>query len=94
MLCICHPRAQNSSFLRSGYLDAEGKLESISDGCLTCAQVKAKKGIFHPGQWSQGTILGEFWELDFTEVKPGLYGYKYLLVFVITVTGRVDVLPS
>jgi hypothetical protein len=35
-----------------------------------------------PEQWSQENVPGEFWELDLTEVKPGLYVYKYLLVFV------------
>lgn len=24
------------------------------------------------------TIPGKFWELDFTDIKPGLFGYKYL----------------
>lgn len=46
-----------------------------------------------PGQQSQGTVPGEFCEMDFTEVKPGLFDYKYLLVFVDTVTGWLEAFP-
>ena len=30
---------------------------------------------------------GVYWEVDFTEVKTGKYGHKYLLVFVDTLSG-------
>lgn len=63
------------------------KLPSISDHCLTRAQVNAKKDVLPPGQWSPGTVPGEFGEADITGVQPGLYDYKYLLVFVNTVPG-------
>lgn len=33
-------------------------------------------------------------ETDFTEVKPGLYGYKYLLVFIDTFSGCTEVFPT
>lgn len=36
----------------------------------------------------------ELWEMDFTEVKPGQYGYRYLLVFVNIITGWVEAFPS
>lgn len=32
--------------------------------------------------------------MDFTEVKPGLYSYKYLLIFVDTITDWVEAFPS
>ena len=35
----------------------------------------------------RGHRPGVHWEIDFTEVKPGLYGYKYLLIFVDTFSG-------
>jgi hypothetical protein len=34
-----------------------------------------------PGKRYQGDRPGIYWEVDFTEVRPG-YGYKYLLGFV------------
>ena len=37
---------------------------------------------------------GEIWELDFTEMKQGLYGYHYLLVLVDTFSGWVEALPT
>jgi hypothetical protein len=33
------------------------------------------------------------WEVDFTEVRPGKYGYKYLLVFVAMFSRRVEAFP-
>ena len=32
--------------------------------------------------------------MDFTEVKPGKYGYKYLLVFIDTFSGWVEAVPT
>ena len=32
--------------------------------------------------------------MDFTEVKPGKYGYKYLLVFVDTFSGWTEGFPT
>ena len=32
--------------------------------------------------------------MDFTEVKLGKYGYKYLLVFIDTFSGWVEVFPT
>jgi hypothetical protein len=31
---------------------------------------------------SEETDTGVYWEVDFTEIKPGKYGNKYLLVFI------------
>ena len=38
----------------------------------------------------QGERLGQHWEIDFTEVRPGKYGYCYLLVLVNTFSGWVE----
>ena len=38
----------------------------------------------------RGQQPGANWELDYTETKPGTYGYKYLLVFVDTFSGWVE----
>ena len=40
-----------------------------------------------------GTYPGEDWEIDFTQM-PSFQGFKYLLVFIDTFTGRVDVFPT
>ncbi|XP_036031513.1 LOW QUALITY PROTEIN: uncharacterized protein LOC118574701, partial [Onychomys torridus] len=37
---------------------------------------------------------GTHWEIDFTEVKPRLYGYRYLLVFVDTFSGWMEAFPT
>ncbi|KAL6045249.1 hypothetical protein STEG23_009541 [Scotinomys teguina] len=42
----------------------------------------------------RGHRPGIHWETDFTEVKPGLYGYRYLLVFVDTFSGWIEAFPT
>ncbi|KAL6084130.1 hypothetical protein STEG23_032496 [Scotinomys teguina] len=42
----------------------------------------------------RGHWPGIHWETDFTEVKPGLYGYRYLLVFVDTFSGWIEAFPT
>ena len=37
---------------------------------------------------------GQHWEIDFTEVRPGKYGYWYLLVLVDTFSGWVEAFPT
>ena len=41
----------------------------------------------HMGMRYQGEEPGKHWEIDFTEVRPGKYGYRYLLVLVDTFSG-------
>jgi hypothetical protein len=54
----------------------------------------SKKGLLHTGTWVWGRVLGCSWEVDFTEVKPGRYGYKYLLVLIDTFSGWVEAFPT
>lgn len=42
----------------------------------------------------RGHRSGVLWEIDFTQVKPGLYGYRYLLVFIDTFSGWVEAYPT
>lgn len=69
----CHQKKKKISALISTHAWLHGHqeiFENTSNRHLTCAQVNAKKGYVLPlGQWSQDPIPGEFWELDFTEVK-------------------------
>ena len=44
----------------------------------------------HAGLRYQGKGPGQHWEIDFTEVRPGKYGYRYLLVLVDTFSGWVE----
>jgi transposase InsO family protein len=48
----------------------------------------------HTGIWEWGRARGRSWEVDFTEVKPGKFGYKYLLVFIDTFSGWVEAFPT
>jgi transposase InsO family protein len=54
----------------------------------------SKKGLPHSGTRVQGRAPGRSWEVDFTEVKPGRYGYKYLLVLIDTFSGWVEAFPT
>jgi hypothetical protein len=54
----------------------------------------SKKGLLHTDTRVQGRVLGQSWEVDFTEVKPGRYGYKYLLVLIDTFSGWVEAFPT
>ncbi|XP_045383559.1 protein NYNRIN-like [Lemur catta] len=69
--------------------------QQITAGCLTCAQVNPGKRLNPlPGVRLRGQAPGEQWETDFTEIKPGKYGYRYLLVFVDTFSGWVEAFPT
>lgn len=46
------------------------------------------------GKRPGGEGPGVYWVVNFTEVKPGKYGYKYLLVFVDTFYGWVEAFPT
>ena len=48
----------------------------------------------HAGLRYQGKGPGQHWEIDFTEVRPGKYGYRYLLVLVDTFSGWVEAFPT
>ncbi|XP_058432216.1 uncharacterized protein K02A2.6-like [Marmota monax] len=69
-------------------------LQRVAENCQACAQVNAGKVKLGTGVRVRGHKPGTHWEIDFTEVKPGMYGYKYLLVFVDTFSGWVEVFPT
>lgn len=39
-------------------------------------------------------LAGAHWEMDFTEVRPGGYGYRCLLVLVDTFPGWTETAPT
>ncbi|XP_048193187.1 uncharacterized protein LOC125344948 [Perognathus longimembris pacificus] len=77
------------------FLDKEDILQEIYNRCRACAMVNAgkiKQGLGRVRM--RGHRPGVHWEIDFTEIKPGLYGYQYLLVFVDTFSGWVEAFPT
>lgn len=69
-------------------------IQQVVDACKACAQVNAGQTKFGAGARMRGNRPGAHWEVDFTEIKPGQYGYKYLLVFVDTFSGWVEAFPT
>lgn len=55
---------------------------------------KSRKARIGTGARVKGHSPGIHWEIDFTEVRPGMYGLKYLLVFVDTFSGWVKAFPT
>ena len=62
--------------------------------CHSCQLTNATAHGSNPGTWLRGDRPGAYWEVDFTEVKPGKYGYRYLLVFVDTFSGCTEAFPT
>ena len=75
-------------------LNQDKVLQQVTSQCPACAQVNSNKAYFAQGTRIRGHRPGTHWEIDFTEVKPGQYGYKYLLVFVDTFSGWVEAFPT
>lgn len=59
--------------------DSRTKIEQIVASCKACQLTNASRNEKNSGSRARGTRPGAYWEGDFTEVKPGKYGYKYLL---------------
>ena len=69
----------------------------IGDIVSNCKACQLTNAVPHPadqGIRERGTRPEAYWEVDFTEVKPGKYGYKYLLVFIDTFSGWVEAFPT
>jgi len=62
--------------------------------CKVCQQVSAYGAKSKQGKRPRGERPGVYWEVDFTEVKSGKYGYKFLLVFVDSFSGWVEASPT
>ena len=66
------------------------EIEETVERCVSCAQVNQGADKVSEAKRDRGTEPGRFWEVDFTEIKPGKYRDKYLLVFVDTFSGWVE----
>jgi len=42
----------------------------------------------------RGQQPGASWEIEYTDIKPRIYGYKYLLDFLDTFSGWVESYPT
>ena len=71
------------------------EIEEVVEKCASCAQVNqgASRKVLEAKR-DRRIEPGHFWEVDFTEIKPGKYGYKYQLVFVDTFSGWVEAFPT
>jgi hypothetical protein len=70
-------------------------IRQIVEDCASCTAMKpGRREGHHTGIREQGRAQGRSWEVDFTEVKPGKFGYKYLLVFIDTFSGWVEDFPT
>ncbi|CAK7319389.1 Gag-Pol polyprotein [Vulpes lagopus] len=67
--------------------DFQATIEQIMVSCHACQLTNATAHGSNLGTWLPGDRPGAYWEVDFTEIKPGKYGYRYLLVFVDTFSG-------
>ncbi|XP_070279651.1 uncharacterized protein [Myotis yumanensis] len=87
-----------SSFVRNGCRikihQQNTKIDQVVSACKTCQLTNARVGSNKEGTRLRGTKPGAQWEVDFTEIKPGKYGYKYLLVFIDTFSGWVEAYPT
>ena len=68
-------------------------VKNIVHACEACQQMRPGKEQ-HAGLRYRGEGPGQHWEIDFTEVRPGKYGYRYLLVLVDTFSGWVEAFPT
>lgn len=68
--------------------------KQVANECKACQAVNAYPIQTPEGKRLQGDRPGQFWEVDFTEVRTAKYGYKYLLVFVDTFSGWVEAFPT
>ena len=57
-------------------------IEQIVPQCHACQLTNAIPSPSNPGAGQRGTRPCMYQEVDFTEIKPGKIGYKYLLVFI------------
>ncbi|CAK7305189.1 Pol polyprotein (Fragment) [Vulpes lagopus] len=62
-------------------------IQQVTVACVPCTKVNAKHLKMPEGTRIRGERPRTNWEVDFTEIKPGKYGNKYLLVFIDTFSG-------
>ncbi|XP_063144588.1 uncharacterized protein LOC134486907 [Rattus norvegicus] len=76
------------------FLNRDKAIQKVTESYKACAQVNPGRTMIGQGVRPRGHRPDIHWEIDFTEIKPGIYGYKYLLVFVDTFSGWVEAFPT
>ncbi|XP_030778093.1 uncharacterized protein LOC115894575 isoform X1 [Rhinopithecus roxellana] len=74
--------------------NAPKKIDATVKNCVVCQLNNASHGTQTLGKRQRGDRPGIYWEIDFTEIKPGKYGYKYLLVFIDAFSGWAEAFPT
>lgn len=69
-------------------------VKQVVGSCQACTLTNAARPFRELGKRMRGDRPGVYWEVDFTEIKPGKYGNKYLLVFIDTFSGWVEAFPT
>lgn len=64
--------------------DVQQKILNIVTNCKACQLTNAVANPKNHESRLRGKKPGDSCEIDVTEIKPGKYGYRYLLVFVDT----------
>lgn len=75
-------------------MDLRPLVREIVEQCKVYQQANAPAAKSKQGTRPRGEQPGVYWEVDFIEVKLGKYGYKYLQVFVDTLSGWVETFPT
>lgn len=80
------PRKMQDLLRQSGVKVRDGhqKVIDIISKCKACQLTNTVVNSKNPGTRLRGKKSRSYWEIDFTEIKPGKYGYKYMLVFIGT----------
>lgn len=69
-------------------------IQQVMSTCVPCAKVNAGRQNAPEGIRIRGNLPGTHWKMDFTEIKPGKYGNKYLLAFIDTFSGWTEAFPT
>ncbi|XP_035310937.1 uncharacterized protein K02A2.6-like, partial [Cricetulus griseus] len=69
-------------------------IQQITSTCTPCAKVNAGRLKLPEGTRVRGKWPGTNWEVDFTEIRPGSFGNRYLLVFTDTFSGWTEAFPT
>lgn len=74
--------------------DLNSIIQQVMSTCVPCAKVNAGCQNAPEGIRIRGDRPGTHWEVDFTKIKLGKYGNKYLLVFVDTFSSWTEAFPT
>lgn len=72
------------------FRDMQNIIESIVSCFRACQLTSTHNTTKYPGTYFQGKRPGDYWVVDFIEIKPERYGYNYLLVFVNIFSRRME----